>query len=95
MPPRKRNPYWFCSFKDASADTSTLNIYIYISGRICVYLVIDLGRLYIVLSDAVERRLRLAVVVRLGGKKGNLSGAIEAAVVDWLNKKPRIDHSIT
>ena len=51
-------------------------------------LVINLGRLYIVLSDAVERRLRLAVVVRLGGKKGNLSGAIEAAVVDWLNKKP-------
>ena len=30
-----------------------------------------------------------AVVVRLGGKKGNLSGAIQAAVVDWLNKKPR------
>ena len=50
---------------------------------------IDLGRLYIVLSDAVERRLRLAVVVRLGGKKGDLSGAIEAAVVDWLNRKPR------
>jgi hypothetical protein len=54
-----------------------------------VYLVIDLGRLYIVLSDGVEHRLRLAVVVRLGGKKGNLSGAVEAAVVDWLNKKPR------
>jgi hypothetical protein len=50
--------------------------------------VLDLGRLYIVLSDGVERRLRLAVVVRLGGKKGALSGAIEAAVVDWLNKKP-------
>ena len=49
---------------------------------------LDLGRLYIVLSDGVERRLRLAVVVRLGGKKGALSGAIEAAVVDWLNKKP-------
>ncbi|MGA3109594.1 MAG: hypothetical protein ABSD99_09160 [Candidatus Bathyarchaeia archaeon] len=45
-----------------------------------------MGRLYIVLSDAVERRLRLAVVVRLGGKKGNLSGAIQTAVVDWLNK---------
>ena len=58
-------------------------------------MVINLGRLYIALSDPVERRLRLAVVVRPGGKKGNLSGAIEAAVVDWLDKKPRIDHSIT
>ena len=56
-----------------------------------------MGRLYIVLSDAVERRLRLAVVVRLGGKKGNLSGAIQAAVVDWLNKKPRnqLLHNLT
>jgi hypothetical protein len=49
----------------------------------------DLGRLYIVLSDEVEHQLRLAAVVRLGGKKGDLSGAIEAAVIDWLNKKPK------
>ena len=48
----------------------------------------DLGRLYIVLSDETERRLRFAAVVRLGGKKGDLSGAIELAVVDWLNNKP-------
>jgi hypothetical protein len=33
----------------------------------------------------------LAIVVRLGGKKGDLSGAIEEAVNDWLKKdsKPR------
>jgi hypothetical protein len=49
----------------------------------------DLGRLYIVLSDEVERRLRLEIVKRLGGKKGNLSDAMEEAVVDWLNKKPK------
>jgi hypothetical protein len=42
--------------------------------------------MYIVLSDHVERRLRLAVVLRLGGKKGDLSGAIEEAVNDWLKK---------
>jgi hypothetical protein len=42
--------------------------------------------MYIVLSDQVERRLRLAVVMRLGGKKGHLSGAIEQAVNDWLKK---------
>ena len=38
------------------------------------------------LSDGVERRLRLAIVKRLGGKKGDLSGAIEEAVNDWLAK---------
>jgi hypothetical protein len=54
-----------------------------------VYSVPDLGRLYIVLSDETERRLRLAAVVRLGGKKGDLSGAIEQAVVEWLDKKPK------
>jgi hypothetical protein len=45
-----------------------------------------LDRIYVVLSDGVERRLRLAIVRRLGGKKGNLSGAIEDAVKDWLSK---------
>jgi len=49
-----------------------------------------MGRLYIVLSDNVERRLRLAVVMRLGGKKGDLSSAIETAVKDWLNQKPKV-----
>ena len=32
----------------------------------------------------------MAAVVRLGGKKGDLSEAIEQAVVDWLNKKSKI-----
>jgi hypothetical protein len=45
-----------------------------------------LGRIYVVLSDVVERRLRLEIVRRLGGKKGNLSSAIEDAVKDWLHK---------
>ena len=48
-----------------------------------------MGRIYVVLSDAVERRLRLAVVARLGGKKGDLSAAIEIAVKDWLSKKKK------
>jgi hypothetical protein len=45
---------------------------------------------YIVLSDEVERRLRIEVVKRLGGKKGDLSTAIEMAVKDWLKKAVRI-----
>ena len=42
--------------------------------------------MYIVLSDETERKLRLAVVTVFGGKKGDLSGAIEAAVKEWLQK---------
>lgn len=42
--------------------------------------------MYIVLSDETERRLRLAVVTVFGGKKGDLSSAIEEAVKQWLNK---------
>jgi len=44
------------------------------------------GRMLIVLSDETERRLRLAVVTVFGGKKGDLSGAIEEAVKEWLEK---------
>jgi hypothetical protein len=42
--------------------------------------------MYIVLSDETERRLRLAVVTVFGGKKGDLSGAIEEAVKQWLER---------
>jgi hypothetical protein len=48
----------------------------------------DLGKLFIVIPDELERRLRLEVVKRLGGKKGDLSAAIEQAINDWLKKKP-------
>ncbi|MFI5448457.1 MAG: hypothetical protein ACHQ03_01640 [Candidatus Bathyarchaeia archaeon] len=42
-----------------------------------------MGRLFIVISDEIERRLRLAVVIR-GGRKGDLSATIELAVNEWL-----------
>ena len=45
---------------------------------------LDLGRLYIVLSDQLEKRLRLEIVRRFGGKKGDLSNAIEESVKMWL-----------
>jgi hypothetical protein len=45
-----------------------------------------LGIVYIVLSNEVERRLRIEIVKRFGAKKGNLSTAVEMAVKDWLKK---------
>jgi hypothetical protein len=46
-----------------------------------------LGRLNLILSDDLERKLRLAVVSRYGGKKGDLSEAVEQAIRDWLGKR--------
>jgi len=47
-----------------------------------------MAKIFIVIDDEVERRLRLAVVL-LGGKRGDLSTTIEEAVEDWLKKHSR------
>jgi hypothetical protein len=44
-----------------------------------------MGRINIVLSDEVERKLRVAIAQE-GGKKGDLSGSIEEAILEWLQK---------
>ena len=46
-----------------------------------------MGRVNLVLSDDLERRLRLAVVNRYGGRKGDLSEAVEQAIRDWLTNR--------
>jgi len=46
-----------------------------------------MGRVNLVLSDEVERKLRLAVVNRYGGRKGDLSEAVEQAIRDWLRNR--------
>jgi len=45
-----------------------------------------MGRINIVLSDETEHRLSRAIVDTNGGRKGNLSEAIERAIMDWLRK---------
>jgi hypothetical protein len=42
-----------------------------------------MGVLQIVLPDDIEKRLRVAVAER-GGKKGDLSGSVEEAILAWL-----------
>lgn len=39
------------------------------------------------LSDDVEKRLRMTLVETKGGKKGDLSKAIEEAVEDWIEQQ--------
>ena len=46
-----------------------------------------MGRISVDLPDALEKQLRLKTVERFGGKKGDLSRAIEEAVKAWITKK--------
>jgi len=47
-----------------------------------------MGRVNVVLSDEVEHKLRKALVDNpdFGGRKGDLSEAIEIAINEWLEK---------
>jgi hypothetical protein len=46
-----------------------------------------MGRINVDLPDELERQLRLRTVERFGGKKGDLSKAVEDAVRTWVNNK--------
>ena len=47
-------------------------------------LVIEVGRISAVLSDELEKKLRLRALETFGGKKGDLSRAVEEAVKTWV-----------
>ena len=46
-----------------------------------------MGRINVMFSDEVEKRLRFKTIERFGGKKGDLSRAVEEAVRQWITKK--------
>jgi hypothetical protein len=46
-----------------------------------------LGRIHIDISDELEKQLRLKTVERFGGKKGDLSKAVQEAAKTWIDKK--------
>lgn len=45
-----------------------------------------MGLVQVVLTEATEKRLRMEAVRRFGGKKGDLSRAVEEAVRLWLKE---------
>jgi hypothetical protein len=47
----------------------------------------EMGRVSIELSDELEKKLRFKTVERFGGKKGDLSRAVEEAVKTWIAKE--------
>jgi len=46
-----------------------------------------MGRISVELSDDLEKKLRFKTIERFGGKKGDLSRAVEEAVRTWVAKE--------
>ncbi len=46
-----------------------------------------MGRINVDISDELEKQLRLKTVDKFGGKKGDLSRAVQEAVKTWINQK--------
>ena len=46
-----------------------------------------MGRISVDLPDELEKQLRFKTVERFGGKKGDLSKAIQEAVRTWISYK--------
>ncbi|MGD0204391.1 MAG: ribbon-helix-helix domain-containing protein [Candidatus Bathyarchaeia archaeon] len=46
-----------------------------------------MGRITVDLPNELEKQLRLQTVERFGGKKGDLSKAVEEAVRTWIAQK--------
>jgi hypothetical protein len=46
-----------------------------------------MGRVSVILSEELEKKLRFKTIDRFGGRKGDLSKAVEEAVRTWVEKE--------
>ncbi|MEJ2280997.1 MAG: ribbon-helix-helix domain-containing protein [Candidatus Bathyarchaeota archaeon] len=46
-----------------------------------------MGRISVTISDELEKDLRFKTVERFGGKKGDLTRAVEEAIKVWISKE--------
>ncbi len=46
-----------------------------------------MGRICVELPDELEKKLRIKTIERFGGKKGDLSKAVEEAIKTWIAKE--------
>jgi hypothetical protein len=46
-----------------------------------------MGRISVAISDKLEKELRFKTIERFGGKKGDLSRAVEEAIKTWVAKE--------
>ena len=47
----------------------------------------ELGRIAVDLPDELEKKLRLKTIEEFGGRKGDLSKAVEEAIMEWVAKE--------
>jgi hypothetical protein len=47
-------------------------------------MVFEMGRVSVHISDELEKQLRFKAIERFGGRKGDLSKAVEEAVKTWV-----------
>jgi hypothetical protein len=47
-------------------------------------MVVEMGRISVMLSDKLEKALRFKTIERFGGKKGDLTRAVEEAIEIWV-----------
>ncbi len=50
-------------------------------------MLIEMGRISVWLPDKLEKKLRLKTIERFGGRKGDLSKAVEEAIEIWVTKE--------
>jgi metal-responsive CopG/Arc/MetJ family transcriptional regulator len=48
---------------------------------------VEMGRISVNIPDELEKKLRFKTIDRFGGKKGDLSRAVEEAVKTWVAKE--------
>lgn len=48
---------------------------------------LEMGRISVDIPDELEKKLRFKTIERFGGKKGDLSRAVQEALETWINKK--------
>jgi len=46
-----------------------------------------MGRISVTISDELEKELRFKTIKRFGGKKGDLTRAVEEAIKTWVAKE--------
>jgi hypothetical protein len=51
---------------------------------------VEMGRISVDIPDGLEKQLRFKTIERFGGKKGDLSRAVEEAVRTWISNKNSI-----
>jgi hypothetical protein len=49
-------------------------------------MMVEMGRISVTIPDELEKALRFKTIERFGGKKGDLTKAVEDAVTMWVAK---------